>query len=482
MRTAFQLILTTIGVILLDPVSAPLAILGAIFFAALSFLSRPVLDERDMRMRTHTGALSRFYLDALLGLMPVKTHGGERSMRRQHEMQLYEWMRTGRDVYGVSSFLRTIGALLYSGFAILILFNYLSKGGQVEEILLLFYWTLNLPALGQALADQVQQYPMQRNRVLRLLEPLSAPDEEVVWQGDVHRKEVASEAPETSSVRYHPAGVGIEMRDVLVQAGGHTILQQINLAIKPGEHLAIVGPSGAGKSSLIGLFLGWHRPVQGELIVDDQPLDGLLLKRLRREIAWVDPAIQLWNRSLFENLSYGTEAADGLAIGGAIQKSDLFGVLERLPEGMKTSLGEGGGLLSGGEGQRVRLGRAMLHEKARLALLDEPFRGLDREKRRQLLAEARRHWQHATLICITHDVGETLNFPRVLVIEDGRILEDGSPPILAQKIGSRYHALLEAEDHVRVGLWEGAGWRKLTIDQGRLTQNDLSDDREGKPT
>jgi ATP-binding cassette subfamily B protein len=474
LRTTFQLILTTLGVIWLDPISAPLAIMGAIFFAALSFLSRPLLEERDLRMRTHTGALSRFYLDALLGLVPVKTHGGERAMRRQHEMQLFEWMRTGREVYGNGSLLHTLSALLYSGFAILILFNYLINGGQAGEILLLFYWTLNLPALGQALADQVQQYPMQRNRVLRLLEPLGAPDEEEAWQMKVRTGAGDQAAVEADPGASPPKGVKVELNRILVQAGGHTILQELNLRIDPGEHLAIVGPSGAGKSTLLGLLLGWHRPSQGEIRLDGELFDGQRLKSLRRETAWVDPAIQLWNRTLYDNLRYGSESGEGFSVGSAIQKADLFTVLERLPDGMKSSLGESGGLLSGGEGQRVRLGRAMLHQGSRLALLDEPFRGLDRDKRRDLLMEARRHWQDVTLLCVTHDVGETLNFPRVLVIENGRIIEDGAPATLAQQPGTRYRNLLEAEAQVRQGLWEGAGWRKMIIDDGIL-QSELPD-------
>ena len=181
MRTAFQLILTALGVIWLDPISAPLAIAGTVFFFALSFLTRPILEERDLRLRTHIGALSRFYLDALLGLVPLKTHSAERAMRRQHEAQLYEWVRADRDYSNLASIVQSFGTLLYSVFAVLIVVNYLAKGGQPNEILLLFYWTLSLPTLGQTLANQVQQYPMQRNRVLRLLEPLGAPDEEDIW-------------------------------------------------------------------------------------------------------------------------------------------------------------------------------------------------------------------------------------------------------------------------------------------------------------
>lgn len=464
LRTGFQLILTTLGVIWLDPISAPFAILGTVFFVALSFLTRPVLEERDLRLRTHIGALSRFYLDALLGLVPVKTHGGERAMRRQHEMQLYEWVRTGREYHRMATLIQTLGALLYSTFAILIVVNYLSQGGEMGEILLLFYWTLSLPALGGALADLIQQYPMQRNSLLRLLEPLGAPDEEQAWSLAVETPQEDGALEESDN---RPVGVQIE--NVILQAGGHVILRDISLEVEPGEHLAIVGLSGAGKSSLVGLLLGWHRPSEGRILVDGRPLDGKRLASLRRNTAWVDPAVRLWNRSLFDNLRYGMEHVDGRPFGEGIQKADLYDVLDRLPDGLKTVLGEGGGLVSGGEGQRVRLGRAMLRPGVRLVILDEPFRGLDRPRRRKLLAEGRDNWKDTTLMCITHDVGETLSFPRVLVIEEGSIVEDAPPAELAADPHSRYRALLNAEDAVRQDLWASADWRRLTIADGRLT-------------
>jgi ATP-binding cassette subfamily B protein len=463
LRTGFQLILTTLGVIWLDPISAPLAILGTIFFVALSFLTRPLLEERDLRLRTHIGALSRFYLDALLGLVPVKTHGAERAMRRQHEMQLFEWGRTSREFHNMASLIQSFGVLFYSGFAIAIVINYLSKGGQSGEILLLFYWTLSLPALGQSLADLIAQYPMMRNRMLRLLEPLGAPDEEEAW--------LAGESVgslQTTAYSNAQESVGIKIENVVLQAGGHVILKDVQLTIQPGEHIAIVGPSGAGKSSLVGLLLGWHRPSQGEIQVDGQTLDGEKLLDLRRVTAWVDPAVQLWNRSLYDNLRYGVQYMEGVPFGDVIQKAGLFDVLERLPEGLKTILGEGGGLVSGGEGQRVRLGRAMVRPLARLVILDEPFRGLDRARRRELLAQARQHWQRATLLCVTHDVGETLSFPRVLVIEEGRIVEDAPPAELAAQPDSRYRSLLDAEQVVRQNLWASTAWRRLVMEAGRL--------------
>ncbi len=102
-----------------------------------------------------------------------------------------------------------------------------------------------------------------------------------------------------------PSGVAIHLQGVSVRAAGHPILEEIDLTIEAGSHVAIVGHSGAGKSSLVGLLLGWHRPAHGRILIDGEPLHGARLEQLRRETAWVDPSVQLWNRSFLENLLYG---------------------------------------------------------------------------------------------------------------------------------------------------------------------------------
>ena len=246
-------------------------------------------------------------------------------------------------------------------------------------------------------------------------------------------------------------------------AGGHQILEVDALAIGPGEAVAIVGASGAGKSSLVGLLLGWHRPATGALRIDGAPLDGAGIEALRRRTVWIDPAVYLWNRSLADNLAFGLAATpDGL--GAVLDEAELGEVVRRLPQGLATPLGEAGGLVSGGEGQRVRFGRGLLRERPRLVILDEPFRGLSRDQRQALLARARRRWSSATLLCVTHDIAETAAFPRVLVIADGRIAEDGPPAALLAQPGSRYAALAEAERRVRAAAWSGDRWRRLRLE------------------
>ncbi len=266
------------------------------------------------------------------------------------------------------------------------------------------------------------------------------------------------------------AAVSISFDRVSVQIGERAVLANLDFSISPGEHVAIVGASGAGKTSLVGLVLGWHRATSGRVLVDGVPLEGERLYALRQETAWVDTAVQLWNRSLLDNLRYGTVHPAVAPLGKTIEQADLFNVLTTLPNGLQTLLGESGRLVSGGEGQRVRLGRALFRSGVRLVILDEPFRALDRQSRRALLAEARRHWQAATMIFISHDVGDVQGFERVLVMESGRIVEDGAPSLLAAQPNSRYRALVDAEQAAQQALWGSTAWRRFWLGNGQLSE------------
>jgi len=454
-RAAFTLVVTIVAIVWLSPSSKSLAIVAALLIVAIPVLGNLFLSEYDLRARTHAGALSRFYLGALLGLVPIRTHSAGRAVRLEHEGLLVEWTKAARAVQkGVVA----IEALqLFVGFsmAALLSYHYVMNESQIGAAVLMIFWGLSLPVIGQDIATLTRFYPAFRNITLRLLEPMGAIEEEesVVMTPD---------PIETNG------GISIVMRDVNVIAAGHTILEDINLTIEPGSHVAIVGASGAGKSSLFGLLLGWHRASQGEIVVDGKPLEGRRLEELRRHTAWVDPAIQLWNRSLLENLRYGANGDSVTSIGNVIDSADLGRTLQQLPDGLQALLGEGGALLSGGEGQRVRLGRAMLRPKIRLVLLDESFRGLDRESRHALLTHSRKAWPEATLLCITHDIAATRSFERVLVVDAGRIIEDGSPAELLKQAGSRYKDLLQAEESVRKGLWSGVAWRRMQFNKGHL--------------
>ncbi len=433
-----------------------------------------MMVESDLRVRSFDGSLTRFYLDALLGLFAVRTHGAERAVRSEHSGMLMDWMRAAYDRLRVSVIVDAFEAIVGFALAVWLTFDYLHRTPEPAAVLLLLYWGLNVPQLGQEIASGARQYPAIRNLMLRLLEPLGALEE----KDEPGSMENLDETTGTFRYSQVSAGVSLAFRGVAVRASGRTILEPFDLTIPSGQHVGIVGPSGAGKSSFVGLLLGWHRPAEGMIYVDNGALRGERLLRLRTETAWVDPAVQLWNRSMLSNLEYGSTGES--RVGKVLEEADLIGLLERLPDGLQTDLGEGGALVSGGEGQRVRLGRAMMRPESRLVILDEPFRGLDRERRSALLKRARELWKEATVLCVTHDVGETQDFDRVLVIEDGRICEDGPPAKLLAKEAGRYRALLDAEEEVRRKLWMGSEWRRLTVRSGRVVEAAVGPPRVGR--
>src|SRR5262249_50886247 len=200
---------------------------------------------------------------------------------------------------------------------------------------------LRLPALGGELVAIAGQIAAQRNVAKRAIEPLGA--------------ERRSEAGAAAAGPATSGGVALRFEGVSVVAAGHEILRDVTLDVAAGEHVAIVGKSGAGKSTLIALLLGGHRPSSGRVLADGEPVEGAVLETLRRGAAWVDPAVHLWNRALARNLAYGSGASPKRSAAELVEAADLRSLLQALPHGLQTVLGESGALVSGGEGQRVRL-------------------------------------------------------------------------------------------------------------------------------
>uniref|UniRef100_UPI004057007B ATP-binding cassette domain-containing protein n=1 Tax=Candidatus Electrothrix sp. TaxID=2170559 RepID=UPI004057007B len=460
-----EIICITIGLILLYPQGTMLIISSSVAILAISLMSQPLIQEQDMRFRTHIGGLSRFYLDALQGLLPIRSHSAVPALRGEHERLLVDWAKAGRDFFVTYERFTVLNIVFSTGLAITLLYSYIQSGSDSSGALILLYWMLTLPQLGRTLAELTQLYPSLRNRLLRLMEPLNAPDERYDW----YQHEESSKN-DTESDQEALNGVAVHFENVRVVLAGKTVLDALHARLTPGEQVAVVGPSGAGKSTLVGLLLGWYCPASGGTVrVDDKLLQGEWLQQLRRELVWVDPEVQLWNRSLQDNLNYGNDTTMP-PTAELLSQADLLDLLSRLPAGENTLLGENGGFLSGGEGQRVRLGRGVNRKSPRLVILDEPFRGLSREQRRDLLARARNYWQGVTLIFISHDVSDSLDFDRVWVIKNGKLVEDDQPEKLADCSQSAYVQLLDREKSVRSLIWNSADWVRMHLKNGKLYQ------------
>jgi ATP-binding cassette subfamily B protein len=419
------------------------------------------MTERDLRYRSQSAALNRHYLDSLIGLPPVRAQAAERAVWWQHEVRLVEWARSGLQVLRAGVLIEAAQMLIGSSCAAVLVLNFLARENKPGAALLLIYWALGMPTLGREIATLVRRVPAYRNLAERLLEPMRMAIDEA-----------------TGDDRQIPSGTPVEItfESIEVSRSGRPVLDGIDLRIRPGEHVAVVGRSGAGKSTLVGLLLGWHVPTAGEVRIDGLPLDAARLANLRQTTAWVDPSVQLWNRSLFDNIRYGNGTSLIGDIGAVVDTADLRHILERLPDGLQSSLGESGRLTSGGEGQRVRFARALLKEHVRLALLDEPFRGLDLEQRRELLRRARDLWRETTLICVTHDIADTLTFERVLVVDNGRIAEDGEPGALSRSPDSLFAKLLQAERASQSQFSRSGLWKRWELQNGKIVE---LEDREG---
>jgi ABC-type bacteriocin/lantibiotic exporter with double-glycine peptidase domain len=454
LHLAATLLITGVAIAWVYPGSALLAGLAVAAAGGIPILFLPPMAERDLRFREIRASLGSFYFDALQGSRAIQAHSAERTMRAAQAVRLGQWAVAGLRQQAL--FVKAEAAQMAFTFALIVALVYRQAliGASPAGLLLLIYWAISIPALGQDLAAVVRTLPAMRNTLLRFLELISSPEEDA--SGD------------SPSVRI--GGVKIDVEDAAVVVGGHEILRNVTLHVLPGEHIGIVGVSGAGKSSLVGCLLGWYQAAEGSVRVDDAPLDSARLHQLRRETAWIDPQVHLFRTTLYDNLRYGNGSEAAISIEEAINVADLEGILRHSPEGLQMPIGEGGTLVSGGEGQRIRAARAFGRPGVRLVVLDEPARGLGREQRRELLGLARRHFSGATLFCITHDVSDTLDFDRVLVVEHGTIIEQGPPQALRATPGSRYAQLLEEEDAVGRDLWAHPKWRKMRLSSGALSE------------
>ncbi|QDG49407.1 ATP-binding cassette domain-containing protein [Persicimonas caeni] len=455
-----ELVMTVAAICWLYPAGWLPAVLAGLAAMVIPLVMRPWLTELDLRRQVHEGAMSGFYLDATRGLLPIRAHGARRNVQREHESLASEWGRAVLAyVRGLVGF-ELASNLLITGLIVWLVLDFALQPEQPVGVLVVAYWSLKLPMLARQLGQMVRTYPALRNTASRLLEPLGA--------RDVHPPLDALKASAKSDANF---AWGLEFDDVSVRAAGRTILEDINVEIGAGEHVALVGPSGAGKSSFLGLMLGWYAPAKGRVLVDGEELDHARLVRLRHQIAWLDPDAHLWNRSLWDNIRYGCSPDEQpLGMDQTLAAARLEEVVERLPEGLSSWVGEEGGVLSGGEGQRVRLARALQRQRPPLALCDEAFRGIDGQTRRQLLGELRAYWADSTLLFVSHDVEHTLAFDRVLVFFDGQIIEDGDPDALAAQEGTIYAKLLERERQVKARLLgeDEEGWTPVELTDGSI--------------
>ncbi len=233
----------------------------------------------------------------------------------------------------------------------------------------------------------------------------------------------------------------IEYKDLVFSYNEtRTVLNKINVSIKPGEKVALIGPSGAGKSTFVRLLLRFYDPTSGGIYIDGQNILHATQDSLRENVSLVPQDPILFHRTLKENIGYGKkDATDGEIVQAAkLAHADDF--IKSLPLGYETYVGERGIKLSGGERQRVAIARAIL-KNAPILILDEATSSLDSESEHLIQDALDTLMKNKTVIVIAHRLSTIRKMDRIIVVDNGQILEEGTHTELLEKDGSLYKKL-----------------------------------------
>jgi len=226
----------------------------------------------------------------------------------------------------------------------------------------------------------------------------------------------------------------VEFQHVSFSYGDREVLHDINITVEVGSSLAIVGPTGSGKSTLVNLLPRMFDVSKGQVLIDDVDVRKIPLALLRRQIGYVPQETFLFSVPLAENISFGLEALDTKRLQEVMQSAQLTKDVEDFPEGVTTMIGERGVTLSGGQKQRTSLARAIAKEPA-ILILDDAMSSVDTHTEADILKHLQRVMQGRTTIIISHRCSTVKNLDHIVVLDEGRIVEEGTHASLLQLRG-----------------------------------------------
>ena len=372
---------------------------------------RPFFRISQKKMGELNGKLQ----DSLSGIHEIQSFGREEYETEQVNEQNFAHVRAMLQALKISAvfhpsveFISSLGTILVVGFG-----GYLAyrEGLSVADIVafLLYLGLFYGPVTGLAnLLESMQQSMAGAERVLDILD---APPE--------IQDKAGAEALE------HVEGE-ITFNHVNFSYGdGIPVLRDVSFVCKPGQMLALVGPTGVGKTTLTQLISRFYEPSSGEILIDGHDIRNVTMESLRRNISPVLQDTFLFNGTIAENIGYAVPDASMEEIREAAKAANIFDDIMTMPDGFQTQVGERGLRLSGGQKQRIAIARAILRQSP-VIILDEATASVDVETEQQIQKAIAGVTGKRTIIAIAHRLSTIRNADQILVIEDGRITEQGT--------------------------------------------------------
>ncbi|RLF85645.1 ABC transporter ATP-binding protein [Thermococci archaeon] len=381
---------------------------------------RPIYDK----VRHQTGVIASVSTGSIAGVKTIKALSVEENIQGKFSKENEELYSLNVEatkitaLYGNAPFLimgTAMSVMLYYG-GRAIMANTLTVGELTAFLTYMLTMTWPLRALGFTIGD-IQRSLAAASRLFEIID--SAP----------------AEVDPPDAVELKNSKGEIEFRDVhLTYHTGKTVLKGLNLKIKPGERILITGPPGSGKSTLLKLIARFYEPDRGQVLIDGVDVGKIKTSNLRKTVAYVPQEPFIFNRSLRENIALAKPDASMEEIIRAAKIAKIHDFIASLPEGYETVVGEKGVTLSGGQRQRIALARALLLEP-KILLLDDPVSNLDAETEEKLVGDLKDILEGKTALIVSQRLSMVKLADRVIVMVDGRVVEDGSPEELAKKGG-----------------------------------------------
>ena len=404
------------------------------------------LRSLNRQQQSMTSELAYVVEEAAAGHKIVKVHGGE-DYEMQRFMEKAEQLRKFTLKAAVAGGLnqpitQLIASMALSVVLVIAIMQSASQGVTVGSFAAFITAMLLIVSPLKHLADINQ--PLQRG--------LTAA--EMIFQ--LIDQPIEEEKAQTSNLKRLDKAKGeITFEDLSFsydQEGGRKdTLRNINLGIKPGEVVAFVGPSGGGKSTLVNLLPRFYRPKSGRIVLDQIPIEEIVLTDLRKQIAFVSQDVILFNDTIAANVAYGSSTGDEIDRGRvieALEAANLSNLLSELPDGIDTLIGDNGNRLSGGQRQRLAIARA-IYKDAPILILDEATSALDSESERQVQEALDRLMAGRTTLVIAHRLSTIEHADNIAVLDHGEIVEYGPHRELITKNGlyASLHRLQFSETH-----------------------------------